>query len=60
MSNKYKYECDNDCFNCKWPDCIKDEMTREERAAQRKRDARIECSSGMPSIIVRTNKRRKR
>lgn len=33
--------CDYNCFNCKYHDCIVDEMTDKERAEQKERDREI-------------------
>lgn len=55
-----KYECDDDCFNCKWPDCIKDGISPKERQQSKDMDRRIEASGGNFRGIVRHRKSIKR
>jgi hypothetical protein len=59
MSNKYKYECNNDCFHCEWPDCIKNGVSREERKTQNTLDECI-SSGGYPARVIRRSNKRRR
>lgn len=60
MSNKLKYECNEDCFNCKWPDCIKDGITPKERREQNSYDERLNDGGSGAHIIHRSTRRRRR
>lgn len=55
-----KYECDGDCFNCKWPDCIKDKMSKQERQEIKRRDELMDAGRTNFRGIVRHKKRIKR
>ena len=41
-------ECDRNCFNCKYDDCIADDITKEERDMQDYRDASLIVTGYIP------------
>lgn len=52
-------KCDRNCFNCKFDDCIVNDVSPTERAMQRYRDASLTVTGKIPKAHGGKNQGRK-
>lgn len=45
-------KCDRDCFNCKYDDCIANDVSQKERADIRKRDNKLISQLNYGSLVI--------